>query len=63
MVMAVLFLISAVGCAFAGTQPMLAWMRFIGGLAMRRRLCGRAAYIVEVSPGHVRGRLVAMNQV
>ena len=63
MLMAVLFLISAVGCAFAGTQPVLAWMRFIGGLAIGGSSVVVPLYIVEVSPGHVRGRLVAMNQL
>lgn len=63
MLMAVLFLISAAGCAFAGSQPVLAWMRFIGGLAIGGSSVVVPLYIVEVSPGHVRGRLVAMNQL
>ena len=63
MLMAILFLISAAGCAFAGTQPVLAWMRFIGGLAIGGASVVVPLYIVEVSPGHVRGRLVAMNQL
>lgn len=63
MLMAVLFLISGVGCAFAGTQPVLAWMRFVGGLAIGGASVVVPLYIVEVSPGHVRGRLVAMNQL
>ena len=63
MMMAVLFLISAAGCAFAGTQPVLAWMRFIGGLAIGGSSVVVPLYIVEVSPGPVRGRLVAMNQL
>ncbi|HRR32782.1 MAG TPA: sugar porter family MFS transporter [Kiritimatiellia bacterium] len=62
MLMALLFLISAAGCAFAGTQPVLAWMRFIGGLAIGGSSVVVPLYIVEVSPGPVRGRLVAMNQ-
>ena len=63
MLMALLFLISGAGCAFAGTQPVLAWMRFIGGLAIGGASVVVPLYIVEVSPGHVRGRLVAMNQL
>lgn len=63
MLMAILFFVSAVGCAFAGTQPMLAWMRFIGGLAIGGSSVVVPLYIVEVSPGPVRGRLVAMNQL
>lgn len=63
MLMAVLFLISAAGCAFSSSQPMLAWMRFIGGLAIGGSSVVVPLYIVEVSPGPVRGRLVAMNQL
>jgi sugar porter (SP) family MFS transporter len=63
MLLALLFLISGVGCAFAGTQPVLAWMRFVGGLAIGGASVVVPLYIVEVSPGHVRGRLVAMNQL
>jgi len=63
MLMAILFLISGIGCAFSGTQPMLALMRFIGGLAIGGASVVVPLYIVEVSPGYVRGRLVAMNQL
>ena len=66
--MAVLFLISAAGCAFTVTDQvagpqMLAWMRFIGGLAIGGVSVVVPLYIVEVSPGPVRGRLVATNQL
>ncbi len=63
MLMAILFLISAAGCAFSGTQPVLAWMRFIGGLAIGGASVVVPLYIVEVAPGPVRGRLVAVNQL
>jgi len=63
MLMAMLFLVSAAGCAFAGTQPVLAWMRFIGGLAIGGSSVVVPLYIVEISPGPVRGRLVAVNQL
>jgi len=63
MLMAILFLISGIGCAFAGSQPVLAWMRFVGGLAIGGASVVVPLYIVEVSPGYVRGRLVAMNQL
>ena len=61
--MAVLFLVSAVGCALTPHDAvwgphLLGWFRFIGGLAIG----GVPLYIVEVSPGKYRGRLVAMNQ-
>ncbi len=66
--MAVLFLVSAVGCAFTphdGTwgPHLLGWFRFIGGLAIGGVSVVVPLYIVEVSPGKYRGRLVAMNQL
>jgi len=63
MLMAILFVLSGIGCAFSGTQPILAWMRFVGGLAIGGASVVVPLYIVEISPGHVRGRLVAMNQL
>ena len=66
--MATLFLISAVGCAFTPTcQPWGAYLlgifRFIGGLAIGGVSVVVPLYIVEVSPSAVRGRLVATNQL
>ena len=63
-----LFLISAVGCAFTVTNQtvgphMLGWFRFIGGLAIGGVSVVVPLYIVEVSPGPLRGRLVATNQL
>ena len=65
--MAVLFLVSAVGCAFTPFDKtwgphLLGWFRFIGGLAIGGVSVVVPLYIVEVSPGKYRGRLVAMNQ-
>ena len=56
MLMAVLFIVSGIGCAFSGTQPVLAWMRFIGGLAIGGASVVVPLYIVEVSPGPVKDR-------
>jgi len=66
--MAVLFLVSAVGCAFTPFDTtwgphLLGWFRFIGGLAIGGVSVVVPLYIVEVSPGAYRGRLVAMNQL
>ena len=65
-VMAILFAVSAVGCAFtphgAVGPHALGWFRFIGGLAIGGVSVVVPLYIVEVSPGKYRGRLVAMNQ-
>lgn len=66
--MGALFLASAVGCAVTPFDKMwgphlLGWFRFIGGLAIGGVSVVVPLYIVEVSPGMVRGRLVAMNQL
>ena len=66
--MAVLFMVSAVGCAFTpwdGTWGpyLLGFFRFVGGLAIGGVSVVVPLYIVEVSPGKFRGRLVAMNQL
>ena len=66
--MAVLFLVSAVGCAFTPWDKMwgphlLGWFRFIGGLAIGGVSVVVPLYIVELAPGHLRGRLVAVNQL
>ena len=66
--MGVLFLVSAVGCAFtprsvAWGPHVLGWFRFIGGLAIGGVSVVVPLYIVELAPGHLRGRLVAVNQL
>lgn len=66
--MAILFLISAAGCAFTVTDKeigphMLGWFRFIGGLAIGGVSVVVPLYIVELAPGHLRGRLVGVNQL
>ena len=66
--MAILFLVSAVGCAVTPFDAvwgshLLGWFRFIGGLAIGGVSVVVPLYIVEVSPGRYRGRLVAMNQL
>ena len=65
--MGTLFLVSAVGCAFTPFDRtwgphLLGWFRFIGGLAIGGVSVVVPLYLVEVSPGRYRGRLVAMNQ-
>ena len=66
--MAVLFMVSALGCAFTpwdGTWGpyLLGFFRFVGGLAIGGVSVVVPLYIVEISPGKFRGRLVAMNQL
>lgn len=65
--MGTLFLVSALGCAFTPFDRtwgphLLGWFRFIGGLAIGGVSVVVPLYLVEVSPGRYRGRLVAMNQ-
>ena len=65
--MAVLFLVSAVGCAFTPTDATigphaLGWFRFIGGLAIGGVSVVVPLYIVEIAPGKWRGLLVGLNQ-
>lgn len=57
-----LFLISALGCAFAPNWLTLVVMRGIGGLAIGGASVVVPLYIVEIAPGRYRGRLVAVNQ-
>lgn len=65
--MAVLFLVSALGCAFtvadvAVGPHMLGWFRFVGGLAIGGVSVVVPLYIVEIAPGRWRGLLVGLNQ-
>lgn len=62
LVMAVMYFVSAVGCAFPPNWEMLVIMRFLGGVAIGGSSVVVPLYIVEIAPGPVRGRLVAMNQ-
>ena len=65
--MAVLFLVSALGCAFTPTGAVgphaLGWFRFIGGLAIGGVSVVVPLYIVEIAPGRWRGLLVGLNQL
>jgi MFS transporter, SP family, xylose:H+ symportor len=66
--MAILFLVSAVGCAFTVSNVtvgphMLGWFRFIGGLAIGGVSVVVPLYIVEIAPGRWRGLLVGLNQL
>lgn len=66
--MAILFFVSAVGCAFTVSHAtlgphMLGWFRFIGGLAIGGVSVVVPLYIVEIAPGRWRGLLVGLNQV
>ncbi|MBQ6158507.1 MAG: MFS transporter [Thermoguttaceae bacterium] len=58
-----MFLISAAGCARAPDWITLVVMRGLGGLAIGGASVVVPLYIVEIAPGPVRGRLVAVNQL
>jgi MFS transporter, SP family, arabinose:H+ symporter len=61
-VMAVLYLISALGCAFAWDWYSLIFFRFIGGLGIGGSSVLGPMYIAEIAPAKWRGRLVGLFQ-
>jgi sugar porter (SP) family MFS transporter len=61
-VMAVLYLISAVGCAFSWNWLSLMVFRFIGGLGIGGSSVLGPMYIAEIAPAKWRGRLVGFFQ-
>src|SRR5579871_526243 len=61
-VMAVLYLISALGCAFAWGWSALVLFRFIGGLGIGGSSVLGPMYIAEIAPAKWRGRLVGFFQ-
>ncbi|BDX07145.1 sugar porter family MFS transporter [Planctobacterium marinum] len=60
---ALLFFVSALGSAFAPDYTTLVIARMVGGLGVGAALIIAPMYIAEVSPAHLRGRLVSMNQL
>jgi len=60
--MAVLYVISALGCAFAANWGMLVAFRLIGGLAIGGSSVLGPMYITEIAPARWRGRLVGFFQ-
>ena len=61
-VMAILYLISGLGCAFAWNWHALVVFRFIGGLGVGGSSVLGPMYIAEISPAQWRGRLVGFFQ-
>ncbi|MBT2534737.1 sugar porter family MFS transporter [Arthrobacter sp. ISL-69] len=60
---AVLFLVSAIGTGFAfGVWDLIFW-RLVGGLGIGLASVIAPAYISEISPRHVRGRLASLQQL
>ncbi|GAC1626930.1 MAG: sugar porter family MFS transporter [Candidatus Acidiferrum sp.] len=60
--MAVLYLISALGCAFALNWTMLIIFRFVGGIGIGGSSVLGPMYIAEIAPAKWRGRLVGLFQ-
>jgi MFS transporter, SP family, arabinose:H+ symporter len=62
-VLAAFYVISALGCAFAWSWPMLLAARFIGGLGIGGSSVLGPVYIAELAPASMRGRLVGSFQI
>jgi len=60
--MAILYVVSAVGCAFAWNWSALVFFRFIGGLGIGGSSVLGPMYIAEIAPAKWRGRLVGVFQ-
>src|SRR5258707_3435867 len=60
--MAVLYVVSALGCALAWNWTSLVLFRFIGGLGIGGSSVLGPMYIAEVAPAKLRGRLVGLFQ-
>jgi SP family arabinose:H+ symporter-like MFS transporter len=61
--MAVLYIVSALGCAIAWDWPALIFFRFIGGLGIGGSSVLGPMYIAEIAPAKLRGRLVGFFQL
>lgn len=59
---AILYFVSAVGSGLAWDWYSLLFFRFIGGIGVGGASVVSPMYIAEISPAHVRGRLVALTQ-
>jgi SP family sugar:H+ symporter-like MFS transporter len=60
---ALLFIASAIGAGVADTSMVFIIARFVGGLGVGAASVLSPAYISEVTPAHMRGRLSSMQQV
>ena len=62
LIIAILYFISAIGCAAANNVTTLIIFRFIGGIGVGGSSVVAPMYISEISPAHVRGRMTALFQ-
>jgi len=63
LVTSVLFAVSAIGSGVANSIPTFVMYRILGGLAVGGASVLAPIYIAEVSPAHLRGRMVSINQL
>ena len=61
--LAIFYVLSSLGCAFALNWPMLLAARFIGGLGIGGSSVLGPVYIAELAPAKMRGRLVGSFQI
>jgi MFS transporter, SP family, xylose:H+ symportor len=62
-VLAILYFVSAIGCALSWDWMSLLVFRFVGGLAIGGSSVVAPMYIAEIAPAAARGRLVALSQL
>jgi MFS transporter, SP family, xylose:H+ symportor len=62
-VLALLYIVSSIGSAIAGSLGVFVLFRLIGGLAIGGASVVSPLYIAEIAPAAQRGRLVAINQL
>ncbi len=60
---AILYLLSAAGCALSSSWLLFVTFRFIGGIAVGASSVVGPMYISEIAPAHLRGRLAGLFQV
>ncbi|HEX7260181.1 MAG TPA: MFS transporter, partial [Luteolibacter sp.] len=60
---ALMFLASAIGTAIPNDIITFIVFRFIGGLGIGIASISTPMYIAEITPAHIRGRMVAVNQI
>jgi sugar porter (SP) family MFS transporter len=62
-IMAILYVLSAIGCALAWNWPVFLIARFVGGLGIGGSSVLGPVYIAELAPAQYRGRLVGLFQI
>jgi len=62
LLVAVFYIVSAIGCGLAHSWPAFLIYRFIGGLGIGASSVAGPMYISEIAPPRLRGRLVALFQ-